>query len=287
MPLQSPTPIQEQDPRYFKRRRQLLTSWFLWAGVSIIVCVLAPEVGLLFPLITLAGLLFDTMLKLYHQIQVDNFQHYRQVEALVSLYAALRIEYPLPPMRLWAASPDFLTRSVALIKRYKPGIILEIGSGVSTIVNAYALREMGTGSLIAVEHEQKFAAVTADNLVAHQLSDFARVIHAPLRPVRVDGREFMWYDTLQLAAISSIDLLIVDGPPEKTGKLARYPALPILFDRLNDGAYILVDDFMRTDERAMVNQWLVAYPLEIVLTDANEKGAVILRKTALREKSAE
>jgi predicted O-methyltransferase YrrM len=287
MPLQRPARIEERDPRFLKRRREVLIKWFLWAGVSMVAWVFIHEVSLLFALITLGGLLLDTILNVYHQLQVENIRHYWQIEAVFSLYASLKIDHPLPPMRLWAASPDFLTLSTALIKRYKPGIVMEIGSGVSTIVNAYALREMGRGRLIAVEHEEMFATVTADNLIAHQLSDFARVIHAPLQPVRVDGREFMWYDTLQLAAISSIDLLIVDGPPEKTGKLARYPALPILFDMLNDGAYVLVDDFMRIDEHTMVNKWLQTFPLQIVRTYANEKGAVILRKASLKESSTE
>ncbi len=278
MPLQRPTRVEEQDPQYFKRRREVLTRWLLWAGSSVIVWALAREVGLLFALITLGGLLFDSMLRLYHQIQVENFQHYRQVESVFSVYASVKIDYPLPPMRLWAASPDFLMLSIALIKRYKPSMVVEIGSGVSTIVNAYALREVGQGRLTAFEHEAEFAAITADNLAAHQLSGLAQVIYAPLRPIEVGNQQFKWYDTLQAAAIPPIDLLIVDGPPEKIGRLARYPALPILFDKLSDGAHILVDDFMRIDEHTMVNQWLEAYPLEVVHTAANEKGAIILRK---------
>ncbi|MBL8155708.1 MAG: class I SAM-dependent methyltransferase [Anaerolineae bacterium] len=249
--------------------------------------VLVREVSLLFALITLGGLLLDTLLRVYHQLQVENIQHYWQIEAVFSLYSTLKIDHPLPPMRLWAASPDFLVLSIALIKRHKPGIVVEIGSGVSTIVNSYALREAGRGSLIALEHEENFAAITADNLIAHQLSSLAQVIYAPLKPVWVDGREFLWYDREQLADIPAIDLLIVDGPPEKTGPLARLPALSVLFDKLNDGAYILVDDFMRTDEHTMVSQWVQAFPLQVVRTYANEKGAAILRKTSVKDRSAE
>jgi predicted O-methyltransferase YrrM len=273
-----PTHIEEQDPKFLKRQQELLNNWLLWAGASIIAWLIFREIGLLFSLITLGGLILHTILKVYHKLQVEQVQHYWQVEALFSMYASLKINHPLPPMRLWAASPDFLILAISLIKRHKPAIIFEIGSGVSTILNGYALRETGGQSVISLEHEKQFTAITADNLTAHGLDDVAHVIYAPLKPVMIDGQERLWYDTEQLANIPPIDLLIVDGPPEKTTEMARYPALPMLYDKLNNGAYILVDDFMRDDEHTMVNLWLEQFDLEVVRSYANEKGAVILRK---------
>lgn len=278
MPVQKPTHIEEFDPKFLRRQQELLNNWLIWAGVSIIAWLIFRDIGLLFSIIVLGGLILHTILKVYHKIQVEQVQHYWQVEALFSMYASLKITHPLPPMRLWAASPDFLILAISLIKRHKPKVIFEVGSGVSTILNGYALRETGGGTVISLEHEQQFAAITSDNLTAHGLDDVARVVYAPLKPVIVDGRERLWYDTAQITNVPPIDLLIVDGPPEKTGELARYPALPMLFDKLNDGAYILVDDFMRDDEHTMVNLWLDQYDLEVVRSLANEKGAAILQK---------
>jgi predicted O-methyltransferase YrrM len=228
-------------------------------------------------LIVLGAMVLDTLLKVYHKLQIEQVQHYWQTEALFGLYHSLHITQPLPPMRLWAASPDFVTQAVSLIRQHKPQVVFEVGSGVSTLVSSYALRENGSGSLISLEHEAAFAQVTTENVATHGLSDIARVLHAPLKTVDVNGETRTWYD-LSNIELPTIDLLVVDGPPEGTGPLARYPALPQLFDYLSPGAFILVDDFMRDDEYTMVNRWLSEYQLTVVRTLANEKGAAILRK---------
>lgn len=278
MPVEKPTHIEERDPRYIERRQQIFNNWLLWALASVIAWVFFRDVALLFSLIVLGGLVLDSLLKVYHKLQVENIQHYWQTEALFSIYSSLKISHPLPPMRLWAASPDFLTLGISLIKRHRPRVVFEVGSGVSTILNAYALREVDGETLISLEHEDQFAAITRDNLAAHDLTELARVIHAPLKPIAVSGQQRLWYDTAAFQDLPLIDLLIVDGPPEKTAELARYPALPLLFAKLNPGAYILVDDFMRADEHTMVNLWLDEFDLEVVRTYANEKGAAVLRK---------
>ena len=47
-------------------------------------------------------------------------------------------------------------------------------------------------------------------------------------------------------------MLIVDGPAETTEPLIRYPAVPVLYDRLSDDAVILLDDADRTEEERIV-----------------------------------
>jgi len=51
------------------------------------------------------------------------------------------------------------------------------------------------------------------------------------------------------------DLLIIDGPPNGTQHLARYPALPILFHLLSEDVAVLLDDAFRVDEREIVKLW--------------------------------
>lgn len=53
-----------------------------------------------------------------------------------------------------------------------------------------------------------------------------------------------------------VDVLIVDGPPGLTGDWARYPAYPLLREKLRPGAIVLIDDAQRTDERSIVEAWL-------------------------------
>ncbi|MGI9528709.1 MAG: hypothetical protein ACR2NG_03285 [Acidimicrobiia bacterium] len=71
--------------------------------------------------------------------------------------------------------------------------------------------------------------------------------------------------------------MIVDGPPGTTGPLARYPAVPILFDRLSPSALIFLDDAYREDEQESVRRWLdetggISLPVPEL-----EKGGVLMR----------
>jgi predicted O-methyltransferase YrrM len=279
MPIPRPIHIETQDPKFFAFRQQTYYQWGLWLILSLLVVYFLDTFGLLLSLIGLGYLLLTTMLNLYHKIQIEQVQHYWQTEALFSLYATLKIRQPLPPMRLWAASPDFVTQAVTLIREHRPDLMVEIGSGVSTLISGYTLQEVGSGQLISLEHDAQFAETTAANLVTHQLTDVASVRHAPLQDTPVGSRTQPWYDLGALEDLPGpIDLLVVDGPPSGTCDMARYPALPLLFLRLRPGAYILVDDFMRDDEYAMVNRWVADYDLQVVRTFANEKGAAILQK---------
>ncbi|MAS34346.1 MAG: hypothetical protein CL610_10085 [Anaerolineaceae bacterium] len=280
MPIPKPVHIETQDLKYFAFRRETYLAWTIWAILSVLAGLFLGAFGVAASLIILAYLLLSTMLKIYHKLQVEQVQHYWQTEALFSLYSSLKIEHPLPPMRLWAASPDFVILAVSLIREHQPAIVLEVGSGVSTIVSAYALKENGSGQLISLEHEENFSQVTAANLATHQLDGIASVRYAPLKPLAISGQTQPWYDTAAIDSLPGpINLLVVDGPPSGTATQARYPALPMLFDQLAPGAYVLVDDFMRDDEYTMVNRWLDDYNLKVVRTFANEKGAAILQKT--------
>lgn len=184
---------------------------------------------------------------------VDNL--YTQIEGLLNLHSTLKPQRPLPPLRDWAVSPDFMTRAVTIVLDRRPATILECGSGTSTVYLALALRRIGRGSIVALEHKERFAEATRSLLAEHGLADIATVHHAPLRPVTIDGREWLWYDLAALEEVDSCELLVVDGPPRTVQKLARYPALPLLRDRLAPGAIVLMDDYRRDSERRTVRRW--------------------------------
>ena len=183
----------------------------------------------------------------------------RRQEALLSLFATVQPTAPLPDMQDWAAAPDLLKKLFELILFERPEVIVEAGSGVSTLICAAALRRLGRGRVIALEHEAQFAEQSRAWLALHGLSDYAQVVHAPLVPHTVSGKTWHWYDLSQ-AGIETVDLLLVDGPPRRTGPLARYPALPLLHRQLRSGGRILLDDAARRDEREIVRRWLAEFP---------------------------
>jgi len=93
----------------------------------------------------------------------------------------------------------------------------------------------------------------------------------------------LWYDTQQIKHLTSIDMLIIDGPPSHIQKMARYPALPLLFSMLSENAVVLFDDSKREDERKIIERWLREFHnLQCEWVDT-EKGAAILHKTGNRK----
>jgi predicted O-methyltransferase YrrM len=135
--------------------------------------------------------------------------------------------------------------------------IVELGSGVGTIVLARLARERG-GRVTSVEHDPGWAAFVRGELEREGLADSARLIEAPLEPhpLAIDGAP--WYAESALAALpSGIDLLIVDGPPgyPEGMERSRYPALPALENRLAEGAMVVLDDAGREGEREIVERW--------------------------------
>ena len=70
---------------------------------------------------------------------------YRQTEALFSIFSVLKTELLLPSMGKYTINPDFAKVIIDNILQSKPSVILEMGSGVSTIMAAYALKNLGLG----------------------------------------------------------------------------------------------------------------------------------------------
>jgi predicted O-methyltransferase YrrM len=210
------------------------------------------------------------------QLRID--ETYRQVEALFSLFASLEIREPLPAMRSMAISPDFANLLVAEVRRHRPDLIVELGSGVSTLVTAYCLRQLGRGRIIALEHERGFAEHTTATVERHGLADLVSVRHAPLTEVSLRGGTWSWYDPAAIEDCGVIDLLIVDGPPAFVEGASRYPALPVLLPRLATDAVVFVDDYVRDEERDMVARWRHEHPDFSVEEIPLEKGLAVLRR---------
>jgi predicted O-methyltransferase YrrM len=192
--------------------------------------------------------------------QTELQQLYRQIEALLGLYAELGINVSLPPTRDWAASPDLLLHLVQRAQRTQPTTIVECGSGVSTLVLSRYLSKIGRGHVLSLEHNRAFAQQTRDNLARAGLGDWATVIDAELVPYRFGDQEYLWYSMKGLPANLAIDLLLIDGPPSVTCRNARYPAGPLLFKFLSARGVVFLDDAGREEERETLSLWAGEFP---------------------------
>lgn len=201
---------------------------------------------------------------------------YAQVEALIGLYRDLDGLPSLPPLRNWAVSPDTARRLHALVRTYRPKHVVECGSGASTVMLGHLRLAGMVETITSLDHDPVYVELTRRNLRDAGLLDEVDLVHAPLVERQFDGGPALWYD-VDHTGLDPIDLLIVDGPPSSTGPQARFPALPILAPRLAPGCLIVIDDYERDDEQAMVERWSEAYPVEMFLIDHGvEKALAVL-----------
>lgn len=211
--------------------------------------------------------------RLVHQRLND---HQRQTQALIALHQLLPFRAPIPTLSGWSASPELLVHLLNQIRQRRPSTVVELGSGASTIATPYMLDQIGGGALYSIDHEESYAAQTRGQLALHGHHSVTLRV-APLTDHVLDGSTYRWYDLAGLDLPNSIDLLLVDGPPEQTNALARYPALPLLWNRLSDGALILMDDADRDDEQEIIRRWIRDFPVELDAYRSSLKGFAVLR----------
>ena len=206
-------------------------------------------------------------------------QTFRQLEALQNLSAVLPANDVLPATRAWAASPDLLLVLVDLVIAERPSLVVECGSGASTLWLALAMRRFGIdGRIIALDHDPVFGDKTRGLLARHDVADLAEVRDAPLESFSLNGETYSWYARRAWEDLKGIDLLFIDGPPAVTGQQARYPALPLLAGSLSPVATAVLDDLIVPDMQKVLRLWLDAYPdfdSEILPL---EKQAAVLRR---------
>lgn len=200
-----------------------------------------------------------------------------QIEPLLALQARLTTRHPLPAMRGYAIAPDFALLLTELVADERPELVVETGSGVSTLVIAYGLEKLGRGRVIALDHDATYAAGTRAELARHGLSAYATVVHAPLEPIELDGQRYRWYARGALTGLPPIDLVVDDGPPRYLGDRLRYASLPYFASRLAPrGVFVL--DVIAAEERSNLARWRQQFPeFHQQLLDT-KKGNAILRR---------
>lgn len=214
---------------------------------------------LIIDIILLIGLMLLCQIEIYRRIinvtrrQLGN--DWRQLEAFFSIFSLIKPVLPLPNTRELAASPDILKKLLEVIYQKKPELVVEAGSGVSTLMIAYFLKHVGKGKVISLEHDKRYSTANQELISQHGLEDIATVVYTPLVEFEIRSRKWLWYDINNLNFDESIDLLFIDGPPDKIQNLARYPAVPLLWKHLKDDSIIILDDGLRESEKNIVDLW--------------------------------
>lgn len=257
----------------------ILTYLGIFATIIVIALLLAD-----LPTAILIAAFFLTVLILvvaFHFYRAHEALHVRQqqkMQAYMSLYKLIDFRLPPPYMTSWAATPELAVAIYEIIKTEQPENIVELGSGISSLICAYAMEANDKGALYSLDHDPEYGQKTKTMLAEHQIDQRVSVSYAPLKSQTIDGRNCTWYDCSDAEYPESIDLLIVDGPPYETQRKVRYPALPYFMPRLSSTATIIIHDAFRDDESEIVSEWLHQYPEFVKETIYSEKGIVILRR---------
>lgn len=185
-----------------------------------------------------------------------------QVPQSVDQYHALRNllapdKLAMPPIGGWAMTSTAITEVVArILQSPVDPVVVELGSGVSTVWASLAMRKRGGGRVISLDHLEEYVELTCSNVASDGSPSHVELVHAPLIDTQVAGEQFNWYDLSSLSSDLKVNFLLIDGPPGTEGPQARYPALPLMADRLAPGAIILVDDTIRSEEQQILARWL-------------------------------
>lgn len=202
------------------------------------------------------------------------------------------LQYGVIPVHFhgWPVSPDIGVRLIDMITTQKFDLIIEFGSGTSTLIMSSALAKTSSNQsrFVSFDHLEKYYNSTLNMLEKHGVEEFVDLCFAPLTNYEADGSTYMHYDCEKkleevYKEIRPANVLVlVDGPPGATNRHARYPAFPKIvniFEQSN--LTIFMDDYSRIDEKECVEMWekeadLKNRPFDVTSLSA-EKGLAIIK----------
>jgi predicted O-methyltransferase YrrM len=137
---------------------------------------------------------------------------------------------------------------------FKPSIVLEFGSGLSTIILNNFIKQNGLEvRLISIDNDGLWQRSLREECDRVDFFDF------PLRQSHPNSYNAMgsWFDIPDDHHLNTLkyDLVIVDAPKGSLGKLSRYGFIPFIEDKLSKNAVVYIDDTNRIDEQQIAEIW--------------------------------
>ena len=172
--------------------------------------------------------------------------------------------------RLTAGSLRFLT---VLVDHLEPRLVLEFGSGRSTVVLGRSLASLRRpGTLVTIENDPDHLDRTRAGIVAAGLETAVHLRSAPVVVRRCHDRNVPVYllgaracSTGRSRGLRRPDLILVDGPPLPLG--GREGALYQALHSSHEGTVIVLDDSRRDSEREVLVRLLQRFDGHIEAVD--------------------
>jgi hypothetical protein len=154
----------------------------------------------------------------------------------------------------WALDAQTIKLLWSLLWRDTPQIILEYGSGVSTLLlavyaSSFSLRTGKECLVISLEPDKRYEVTVEQRLKENDLVGFSKILHLS----RNDCGTYEFGALQSVLAGASIDLVLIDGPSGPPG--CRHDTLPNLLPYCKTGTRWLLDDAFRDGELEILRTW--------------------------------
>lgn len=204
----------------------------------------------------------------------------RDTAALFQLHGAIGLAHEHVPLTTYSALPSTVLLLAACARNLdKDDVIVELGSGTSTLWMAAALRrDQREARIVSVDHDAEWANYTWRALEQNGLSRFVDLRVSPLSERSDLPDKPTWYSPEAFHGLANITMLFVDGPPRRTGPMARRPAIAQLAPLMARSCTVVLDDTNRPDERDQVAMWLAALGPRSRIDRQIERTTVIVRE---------
>jgi len=154
----------------------------------------------------------------------------------------------------WALGEEAFAECLSRIKPLEPKVILEFGSGISTVRLSMELRNC---QIHSVESSTEFCSETLMLAKDFEVSARVRVMYRPPYWRRFGLGLHLTYASGALP--SKVDCLLIDGPPGWMCR-GREACMYDAFQSLKIGGLAVLDDYSRPSEKDAVRAWLAVYP---------------------------
>ena len=177
---------------------------------------------------------------------------YERVAAAVQIQGALNGLPVVRPMPGWALSSDAIVQVLCDLQERPSPVLVEFGSGQSTVIFAAWFRARGAGRFVSFEHDPAHAEAISRQLEAAKLAANVDLKVIPLADrAAVDGLPASKSYALP-ETFPGFDVALVDGPSYFFGESTRYHPLAWSIDRLNPGGAAYLDDTIRPQEKRIL-----------------------------------
>ena len=193
----------------------------------------------------------------------------------------ISVKYPVPDqLNLdtgWSIGETAFERIATLLLQISPvERVLEFGSGPSSIRLAMAFPE---AQVLSIEGDWRNYAETTDLMRSFWDKRNLSIKYRPVTLESYGDAEFLTYeDGMFWDGQEEMDCVIIDGPPVYTLR-GREACLYQVYDQIKIGGLVILDDFRRSYEKQIVENWLSVYPssfaVEIIREDHH---LAVLRK---------